>query len=87
LRCACATAIYENQDNLPLSQTRSSITYINDKGEFESAKEFYKKVVQKTGQIKLVPAEIHSIKGRKKIMHKSEFDPLTRIKKELGMSA
>ncbi|ESQ11238.1 MAG: porin [Thiohalocapsa sp. PB-PSB1] len=27
------TAIYENQDNLPLSQTRSSITYINDKGE------------------------------------------------------
>jgi len=50
------------------------------KGSLDEAKDFYNKVVNKTSQIKLAPAEVHLIKGKKRVIQKKYFGPVDQVK-------
>ncbi|MBV6644080.1 MAG: hypothetical protein KI790_01445 [Cyclobacteriaceae bacterium] len=52
-----------------------------EKGEFDEAKNFYDKVVTKTKEIKMAPAEIHLVKGKKKVVMAQNFGPVDELKK------
>lgn len=50
------------------------------KGEYIEAKEFYHKVIRKTEQLGISPAEIVLIKGKKTIVEKKVIGPLEQLK-------
>lgn len=56
------------------------------KGSYNTAVNFFEKVVDKTKEIKLAPAEIHLVKGKKKVVQKVYFGPVPELKK-MRMSA
>lgn len=55
-------------------------THAFGKGEYVEAKEFYHKVIRKTEDIGLSPAEIVLIKGKKTVLEKKIIGPLEQIK-------
>lgn len=56
------------------------------KGEFQEAKTFYEKVVNKTHEVKLAPTEVHLVKGKKKVVQRKHFGPVKEVK-QMRMSA
>ncbi|MFY0687270.1 MAG: hypothetical protein JXQ90_08900 [Cyclobacteriaceae bacterium] len=49
------------------------------KGEYDRAKEFYSKVVQKTKDIGFAPAEVQLIKGKKTVIEQQQFGPVSQL--------
>jgi hypothetical protein len=50
------------------------------KGSIKEATEFYNKVVHKTMETRLAPAEIHLVRGRKKVVDRRQFGPVNELK-------
>ncbi|WKV12331.1 hypothetical protein [Marivirga harenae] len=55
-----------------------------DKGEFQQAKTFFDEAIVKTSDLKLAPAEIKLIKGRKKVLEFKHFGPVNDIRPSKG---
>lgn len=63
-----------------LPVTKNAETHSFGKGEREAATRFYEQAVGKTKEIKLAPAEIHLVKGRRKVLAKQHFGPVEDLK-------
>ncbi|MDH5608220.1 MAG: hypothetical protein OEY56_01965 [Cyclobacteriaceae bacterium] len=50
-----------------------------ERGEYREAKAFYEKVIRNTETMGFSPAEIHLIKGRKKIIARQLFGPVEQL--------
>ncbi|WP_375579351.1 hypothetical protein ABWH96_20490 [Marivirga tractuosa] len=55
-----------------------------DKGEFQQAKTFFDGAIVKTSDLKLAPAEIKLIKGKKKVLEFKHFGPVNDIRPSKG---
>lgn len=51
------------------------------KGELTAAKGFYDKVILKTAEMKVAPAEVKLIKGKKKVVDRKHFGPIAELNK------
>lgn len=65
---------------------RNSTKHDFGKGAYEEAKKFFDKVVHKTTEVRLAPVEVHLVKGKKKVVQKTQFGPIKELKK-MKMSA
>lgn len=55
-----------------------------DKGEYEAARKYFDKVVVATSKAKVVPAEVHLIKGKNTVMHTASFGPVKEVKRYMA---
>ncbi len=57
-----------------------------EKGEFAKARTMYDKLVHKTSELKMAPAEVFLVKGKKKVVQKQQFGPVKDLR-QFKMSA
>jgi len=51
-----------------------------DKGEYEKAKTMYDKLVTKTSELKMAPAEVFLVKGKRKVVQRQQFGPVKDLR-------
>ena len=57
-----------------------------EKGEFDKARTMYDKLVNKTSELKMAPAEVFLVKGKKKVVQRQQFGPVKELR-QFKMSA
>ena len=57
-----------------------------EKGEYEKARNMYDKLVNKTTELKMAPAEVFLVKGKKKVVDRRQFGPVKDLR-QFKMSA
>ena len=77
-RYSVVFTMYHVIPGLPVK--RDATRHDFNKGEFEKAKSMFDKLVHKTTELRFAPAEVHLVKGKKKVIQRRQFGPVKDLR-------